>query len=248
MRERALAWVWREPELLADRIELWEHGTVYRASRYPRYSNVNVLRVTDDPGMSAEELMSFADQALAGLRAQRIEFDCVRVAEPLRAGFAAHGFRCKRLVWMRFVGSPPDGAQAGVAEVAYDEAGTLRRAWEDEEYPSVDVAEYLAQAREVRLRLGNRTLALYEDSVPVGFAALDPGEDETELAALYVLPEFRGGGRGTRLAKAAIAAAGPVHDLWICADDEDRPKHLYERLGFKPVLTMMQFLRLPRVS
>jgi hypothetical protein len=34
-------------------------------------------------------------------------------------------------------------------------------------------------------------------------------------------------------------------DLFICADDEDRPKHLYERLGFRPAWTMTEFLRLP---
>ena len=27
-----------------------------------------------------------------------------------------------------------------------------------------------------------------------------------------------------------------MEHLWICADDEDRPKQLYTRLGFRPVL------------
>ena len=44
---------------------------------------------------------------------------------------------------------------------------------------------------------------------------------------------------------AAIAAAGDVRDLWISADDEDRPKELYGRLGFRPAWTAMEFLRLP---
>jgi hypothetical protein len=29
------------------------------------------------------------------------------------------------------------------------------------------------------------------------------------------------------------------------ADDEDRPKELYARLGFRPVYTAMEFTRLP---
>jgi len=45
--------------------------------------------------------------------------------------------------------------------------------------------------------------------------------------------------------RAAIAAASGVGDLWICADDEDRAKELYARLGFRAAWTTVQFLRLP---
>jgi hypothetical protein len=34
--------------------------------------------------------------------------------------------------------------------------------------------------------------------------------------------------------------------IWICADDEGRPKHLYERLGFRPAWTMFEFMRRDR--
>jgi hypothetical protein len=44
---------------------------------------------------------------------------------------------------------------------------------------------------------------------------------------------------------AAIDAAGDVRDLWIAADDEDRPKQLDTRLGFRPAWIAMEFLRLP---
>jgi hypothetical protein len=39
--------------------------------------------------------------------------------------------------------------------------------------------------------------------------------------------------------------ARAVEHLWICADDEDRPKQLYTRLGFRPVLTTTEYARLP---
>ena len=61
-------------------------------------------------------------------------------------------------------------------------------------------------------------------------------------------PEYRGGGRGTALTRAAIEAAGEVDDLWIVADDEDRPKQLYARLGFRPVWTSIEFLRAPGIA
>jgi GNAT superfamily N-acetyltransferase len=86
---------------------------------------------------------------------------------------------------------------------------------------------------------------VHEDSRPIGFAAFDLGDDEIEIGGLYVLPAYRGRERGTALARAAIGTAGTPRHLWICADDEDRPEHLYARLGFRPVLTTTEFLRLP---
>jgi ribosomal protein S18 acetylase RimI-like enzyme len=243
-RERALAWIRHEPEALCDRIEARPHGTVYRATRYPRYSNLNMVRVADDPGLDAAALAAFVERSLAGLDAYRMEFDDAAEAEPLRRDMEALGFLSMRLTWLRFEGPRPEPAE-GVTEVPYDEVEPLRAAWQGEDYPGVDPTEYLAQSREVRLSLGMRTLAMYDGSRPVAFAGLEPGHDEFEIAALYVAPEYRGEGRGTALTLAAIASGGPARDVWICADDEDRPKDLYQRLGFAPVLTTARFMRLP---
>jgi GNAT superfamily N-acetyltransferase len=145
---------------------------------------------------------------------------------------------------MRFEGSRPSGAETPVTEVTYDAVQALRLTWHQEDFPGRPDEEYHAHAREVRLALGSRSLAVHEDGRPVAFAELDLGEGEIEIGALYVLPGYRGQGRGTALTKVAISAAGDVEHLWICADDEGRPKHLYARLGFRPVLTTTEFLRL----
>jgi GNAT superfamily N-acetyltransferase len=100
--------------------------------------------------------------------------------------------------------------------------------------------------QEVALARGTRVLAMLEGGRPVGFAALDAADEGIEVGAVYVLPDHRGGGRGTALTQAAIAAAGDVPHLWICADADDRPQHLYMRLGFRPVLTTVDYLRLPQ--
>jgi hypothetical protein len=42
------------------------------------------------------------------------------------------------------------------------------------------------------------------------------------------------------MTRAAIEAAAGARDLWIAADDEDRPKELYARLGFRPVWTVLE--------
>jgi GNAT superfamily N-acetyltransferase len=156
-----------------------------------------------------------------------------------------------RILWMR-MGSPdaagaperaespePAGDTTGprVSEVPYDEVEPLRVAWQREDFPGNDPTEYLAQARAVRTAIGQRTFAVHDGRRPIAFAALTVIDDAAEVSALYVLPEFRGDGLGTTLTRVAIDRAGSVRDLWICADDEDRPKRLYARLGFEPVVT-----------
>jgi ribosomal protein S18 acetylase RimI-like enzyme len=81
--------------------------------------------------------------------------------------------------------------------------------------------------------------------MPIAFAQLQHDGDGAEITQVYVDPRYRGGGRGTAMTRAAIAAAGDVRDLWIVADDEDRPKELYARLGFRTAWTTMELTRWP---
>jgi GNAT superfamily N-acetyltransferase len=79
----------------------------------------------------------------------------------------------------------------------------------------------------------------------VAYALLERDGAAAEIASVFVHPDYRGAGRGTAVTRAAIEAAGDARDLWIVADDEDRPRQLYARLGFRPAWTTMEFLRLP---
>jgi GNAT superfamily N-acetyltransferase len=242
---RARAWHHAAHATACDVLEPWEHGTVARATRYPSYHDFNVVRVERDPGMSAAELAAFADEALDGLSHRRVDFESARVAEPLRAGFEAIGWRALRLVWMRHETPPPPGPDVRVEEVPYDAVRDLRVAWHREDFPGLDPTDYLVQAREVAHRRAVQVLAVRQGGEPVAFAQLERAGDGAEISLVYVHPEHRGGGRGTAMTRAAIEAAGDVRDLWIAADDEDRPKRLYARLGFRPVWTAMEFTRLP---
>ena len=199
--------------------------------------------------MSAEELAAFADEALAGHSHRRVDLEFEpAAAERLRAGFERLGWLSERLVWMRHEAPVPPGPQIEVEQVHYDVVRHLRVAWHREDFPEIDPGPFLDQAREVAMKLGVQVFAAFEGGRPVAYAQLERLGDRSELSQLYVLPEQRGGGRGTALTRAAIAAAGDVPELWIIADDEDRPKQLYARLGFRPAWTAVELLRLPAVS
>jgi ribosomal protein S18 acetylase RimI-like enzyme len=100
----------------------------------------------------------------------------------------------------------------------------------------------------VALRRGAVVLAVRERGAAVAFAQLETHGDAAEISHVYVHPDHRGGGRGTAVTCAAIHAASGARDIWICADDEDRPKHLYSRLGFRPVWTTLELERVLTAS
>jgi ribosomal protein S18 acetylase RimI-like enzyme len=149
----ARGWHHARQAAVCDVLEPWAHGTVLRASRYPSYYDFNLVRVEDDPHMTAEAI---------------------------------------RL-------SP------------------------------------------MRRRRGARVLAAQGEGPPLAFAQLEHEGAAAEITEVYVHPDHRSRGLGTALTRAAIKAAGSVRDLWIVADDEDRPKELYARLGFRPVSWTMEF-------
>lgn len=129
-----------------------------------------------------------------------------------------------RLLWMRHEAPPPPGTQMAVGQVPYDAVNELRDAWHYEDYPGQDPTAYNAEAREVALRREVQVLTVGERGRPIALAQLERQATATEIAQVYVHPDYRGGGRGTAMTRTAIEAAGDVQGLWIAADDEDRPK------------------------
>jgi ribosomal protein S18 acetylase RimI-like enzyme len=243
--DRARAWYRGTHAEFCDLFEPWEHGTVVRATRYPDYYDLNAVRVEEDPGMSADELVAFADDALGDLAHRRLDFEQEAGGEPLRARFEELGWMTERLVWMRHETAPPPQPDLRVQEVSHEDVYDLLVGWLKADFPDHGMRDYIAQAREVAQRRGAQVLAVREGDTPVGFAQLEHHDGSAEIANVYVHPDHRGRGLGTAITGAAIRAAGGARDLWIVADDEGRPKELYRRLGFEPAWTAIEATRLP---
>jgi ribosomal protein S18 acetylase RimI-like enzyme len=248
VRSEARARAWRTGSLAAicDRLQPWEHGTIARASRYSSYYHYNLVRVETDAALSVGTLLEVVERALGDLPHRRLDFDFAPLGTRVRAAFESQGWRTVRLLWMRHEDGPPDGSDVPVEEVEYDDVHELRVLWNREDSLG-DAADspYYGYAREVALTFGARVLAVREHGRPVAFAQLEFHEGGAEITNVFVHPEHRGQGLGTALTRAAIRAGQGADDLWISADDEDRPKHLYARLGFRPAWTAMEFTQLP---
>jgi ribosomal protein S18 acetylase RimI-like enzyme len=244
LRQRARDWHYDSHAAVCDHIEPWQHGTVIRAARYPTYYMFNAVRVEDEPGMSAEELTAFAGEALAGLGHLRLDFEQIEAAEARRTALEALGWKATRLLWMHHEEPLPEVAEEiEVEEVPYEAVDELRLAWHLEEADGSEYEQFKVAAREVSMTRDVRVLAVSEGGPPIAFAQLERAGTGAEITQVYVHPDRRGGGRGTAMTRAAILAARDAEDLWIVADDEDRPKQLYARLGFRPAWTSMEYLR-----
>jgi ribosomal protein S18 acetylase RimI-like enzyme len=244
LRQRARDWHHDSHAAVCDHVEPWEHGTVIRSARYPTYYSFNAVRVEDEPGMSAEELTAFAVEQLAGLEHLRLDFEQIDAAEARRPALEALGWKATRLLWMHHREPLPEVAEEiEVEEVPYEAVDDLRLAWHLEEDDGSEYEQFKVAAREVSMTRDVRLLAVREGERPIAFAQLEWAGSGAEITQVYVHPDYRGGGRGTAMTRAAILAARDAEDLWIVADDEDRPKQLYSRLGFRPAWTSMEYLR-----
>ncbi|MGA2928949.1 MAG: hypothetical protein ABSG43_23740, partial [Solirubrobacteraceae bacterium] len=65
---RVRTWHHAEQSAVCDVLKPWAHGTILHTTGYPNYFAYNLVRVERDPGMSVEELASFANDASPATR------------------------------------------------------------------------------------------------------------------------------------------------------------------------------------
>ncbi|WP_028058827.1 GNAT family N-acetyltransferase [Candidatus Solirubrobacter pratensis] len=227
-------------------VEPWAHGTVLRTPLAPDYWDVNTVRVEGPaPELEAPELMEMVDVLQDGLRHRRIVIEDEETGERLRPAFREAGWIADRLVMMLREGPPPE-APGDVVEVPFEQTRSLRLEWHRSEAWGEEEALHLESAEAVAARNRNRAFAVLAEDRPIGFVAVfsPPGAGAAEIDQAYVTPAQRGRGIGQRLISGALAAVGH-HTNWIVADDEDRPKRLYQRIGFVPVWRRYSFVRTP---
>jgi GNAT superfamily N-acetyltransferase len=239
LRDIAIACRHAQHDLICDRVEPWAHGTHVRATRYPTYYDFNCLRLErGEP--SAGELLAAADELLGDLDHRKVEVEDQGFGERLRPDFKAAGWRTERLVWMVLEGEP-SAAEGEFEEVDYRDIRELRQEWTNDFSPE-EMAAFAPVEEEVADRLGCRTFIARVDGRPTAFVLWSAAAREVRL--VYTSPAARGRGLARMLVGAAARACGSP--VVIVADDEDSPKELYEKIGFRPAWTMWEMVRRPR--
>jgi GNAT superfamily N-acetyltransferase len=144
---------------------------------------------------------------------------------------------------------PPDRpADTSVVEDAgEDEMLELMRRWYEHDEPTPTEVEQLVEfgRREARA-LGDRLLGVRSgDGRLVAITKLRSDGSTAQVEDVYTVPEARGRGFARALVSRAVELARDrEHEMtFIAADDEDWPKSLYGRLGFRSVGHLWHFHR-----
>jgi GNAT superfamily N-acetyltransferase len=249
---RVLAFTLATDEAGADRVEPWEHGAALISPTLPALWDANYLRLDRAGGLDAAALAAETERVLGagGARHRAVVVPDQARAEPLRAGFAALGWECDRLLFMVLRGTPRQRPGAPAAEeVERAEVADLQRdLFMAEAAPmgGTEVARAV-QVREERVMRGSRIrrFGVRAGARVASSCAIIEREGIVEVDAVNTLPAHRGRGLGRAAVVEAIRVARSERPdiVFLGAYRDDWPHRWYRRLGFEPVGMLMRFRR-----
>jgi GNAT superfamily N-acetyltransferase len=241
-------------ERTSTRIEPWAFGTAFFNDAFPKRYDANfvsVERPIDD--VPADTVAMEADRTLGGLTHRKIEIDDDARGSGAVSGLAKLGYVPDRTVVMALRREPDrPGDVDRVEELSFEELrGHLvelnrREPWGSD--PAV--AEMLADFRKVLADgIGARFFAARasDGSTIASSCELYVHEGVAQVESVDTLEEHRGRGlaRACVLRAANEGRVAGARDVFIWADANDWPQHLYERLGFDAIGHVWSFLKEP---
>lgn len=253
---RAVAFEEMLRERCVERVEALPYGHAVLTPSLPKVWDLNNVRVEREDGVTAQELVADADRLLgeAGLAHRRVAVLDEALGDELAPEFRSLGWRADRFVYM--VRRRPPEREAGltrVEEVPWEALETIREAIVREE-PWGHDDEVVRQVHAAAVRAARagdaRHFAVVADGEVVAAADLYSDGATAQVEDVATLPAHRGHGHATAVVLRAVAEADRAgHDLvFLIADDNDWPKHLYSRLGFDEVGRKWTFLMAPPAS
>jgi GNAT superfamily N-acetyltransferase len=156
----------------------------------------------------------------------------------------------KPMIYMCHDGSSIPEDPSELVEVDYDAVRELRDIWHHEDFGDhTETEAFHKQAREVAELADVRVIAAVDHGRLTGFAQVETHDGGSEVSQVFVHPEYRGAGLGGALTARAIRVAGDsAPQVWILAERDNRPRRLYQRLGFRPIVETGGAILLPKRS
>jgi len=240
-------------ERLATRTERCRFGTAFFHEGFPRRWDSNVVWVEEPlDGVSAEELAADANDVLgrAGLDHRALWVGDVAQGERLAPGLAGLGYEIDRNVVMSHAREPDVWTDERAEEIDLASAKRFYVTAHLEGHADAEAADaqMLADFRDVLVEHAEvRFFGARADGEVVAGCELYRLGDVAQVEDVYTLAEHRGRGLARAAVLAAVRAArGAGADLvFLGADDEDWPKHLYRKLGFDEVARSFDFMIRP---
>jgi ribosomal protein S18 acetylase RimI-like enzyme len=240
-------------ERLCTRTERCRFGIAYFHEAFPRRWVSNFVWA-DAPmvGVSAPELAADADDVLgrAGLAHRVIWVQDLAEAERLAPGMAGLGYRIDRNLVMVHAREPDRWTDERAEEIDLASARRFHElvSLESEEIDEAADARMLAGFLDVLSdRIGARFFGARVDGEVVSGCALYHRGEVAQVEDVATLGAHRGRGlaRATVLLAVRAAREAGADLVFLGADAEDWPRHLYRKLGFDVVGRSIDFVRRP---
>lgn len=211
------------------------------------------LVVLDGPlgDATVDEVDAHVEELFADFRHRLIAVRSEADADRLAPGLAERGYRTEGLVVMALRRDPDRVADlAAVEEIDEKTARALhieitrREPWGAEP----GIADIMADHRGMLVRtIDARIFAQRVDGQLAGSCDLYLHDDVAQIEDVGTLEEFRGRGvaRNVVLRAAHEAREAGARFVFLLADADDWPQHLYGRLGFDEIGRTRQFTRWP---
>jgi ribosomal protein S18 acetylase RimI-like enzyme len=244
--ERALMFMRAGLAATADTARRIDAGIVVSTPSLPAVYAVNQVRVTE--ALSFEELVDLADRHQAGGNYRQVAVEHQQAGPELERAFRAAGWKIERDVVMILSGAADRPADTSVAvDAGEDEVALIMRRWYDDDEPAPsEVEQLVAYSRRESRTLGDRLLgARSSDGHLVAITKLRSDGRTAQIEDVYTVPEGRGRGFARALITRGVELArdGGQDLVFIVADDDDWPKLLYGRLGFRRAGHLWHFHR-----
>jgi ribosomal protein S18 acetylase RimI-like enzyme len=233
----------------AERLEPFEWGTATFRLDMPRVHDQNLLRVERGyDAVTATGLATAADriQRPAGLSHRKVVVPDEPAGARLSPGFAELSWRRARHIVMAHRGEPPAEPRHVVREVDPSVLrGARTRAFQDD-LGSMAAAQVAASLELIASNVAAaRAFIVQIDGEPVSWCALYEEDGVGEVDDVVTAGDYRRRGFGRAVVEAATRAslASGNHLTFLVADDDDWPKELYERLGYRKIGGRYEFTR-----
>jgi GNAT superfamily N-acetyltransferase len=241
---RVLAFLRGNLARTADEVRPIEEGCVVSSPSLPAVWSINHVRVAMP--LAFESIVELADEQMHGSRYLQILLENQDAGPALESEFRGASWRTERELLM-VLSTPPDREvdrsiviDAGEAEVAE----VMRRWYGEDELDPRALAQLVEFSRRESRACDDRLLGVRSsDGRLVAISKLRGDGRTAQVEDVYTTPEARGRGFGRAVVTRAVELARDAgHDLiFITADDNDWPKELYARIGFRPVGRLWQF-------
>lgn len=215
-------------------------GTVFSHPRFDRVWDLNFLRIDGAPDVTAEELVGEAErvQGAAGLAHRKVVVDDEELGAGLAPEFQRLGWQVARLLMMAHRRPPDRRSEEPADELSLAEAKLARERFlrQDPSIAKNEISvEQLRDQAEVVVDAGRaRFFGARVDGDVASMCELYSDGSTAQIEAVITLEEHRGRGLARAVILRALDEANRGrHDfVFLLADEDDWPKHLYTKLGF----------------